>query len=483
MARTITENLEPFHNIPEEIALVERFLQTEISPDFELINMLERGVGVHHAGLSDETRTLIEWLAEIGALRVLCATTTLAQGINFPVTSVFLATRLYPYGKEMTSRAFWNLAGRAGRINQERVGIVGLAGGKDPESVRRYVSQATGELVSRLINLLDDVERAGQLNNLSLIIQQDQWSDFRCYVAHLWNEKKNLDAVLSETEQILRNTFGFGVLQSKPEENAKLKAQALLKATRDYAGLLAENPGYAALADATGFSPEGVKEAIKGMNRLEGKLTAADWEPTSLFGDSGSSLLPNLVGIMMRIPQIESSLSEITSEGLNHKRIAGIAQAWVYGTSIQEIAQTFFSGKTNTDAITNACKAIYKVLTNTGPWGLSALSRVGFDFEKLSPEEKRKINILPAMIYHGVKTEAAVLMRMNSVPRSIAEPLGTEFERRTGTPASNQTIGIARDFLRSLTNSDWNQFTPKDATMSGTDYKIIWSKLSGEATA
>lgn len=482
MARTVKDSIEPFENVPPEVALVQRFLKTEISPQFELVEMLERGVGVHHAGLSDETRSLMEWLAEIGALRVLCATTTLAHGINFPVASVFLATRLFPYGNEMSPRVFWNLAGRAGRVNQESVGIVGLAAGNDPQGSRHFVRRTTGALVSRLIGLLDEVENQGKLKQLSLVIQQEQWADFRCYVAHLWNEKRNLDAVLAETEQLLRNTYGFGALQAQSDAGARQKARALLQATGDYARRLADNPGCAALADATGFAPEGVAAALAGLSRLEHKLTPADWEPTSLFGDAGASPLPNLIGIMMYIPQIRGALDEISRQGLSHQHIANITRAWVDGRSIQEIAQEFFSGETGTEAITSTCKAIYKVLTNNGPWGLSALCKIGIDFEQLSPEQKRRINSLPAMVYHGVKTEAGVLMRMNSVPRSIAEPLGSEFERKTGTPASDQTVGVAREFLRALSEGDWGRLAPRGAAMSGGDYKAVWARLSGEMT-
>jgi len=479
VARTVKDSLKPFDEVPPEIALVQRFLQTEISPQFELIDMLGRGVGVHHTGLSDETRTLMEWLAEIGALRVLCTTTTLIHGINFPVASVFLSTRKYPYGKEMSPRTFWNLAGRAGRVNQESVGIVGLAAGDDPDGNRRFVSQTTGALVSRLIGLLDEVEQQGKLNQLSMVIQEEQWSDFRCYVAHLWNEKKNLDAVLAETEQLLRNTYGFGALQERSDNSARQKTQALLNATGDYARKLAANPGPAALADATGFAPEGVAAALAGLNQLQRKLTPADWEPASIFGDIAKSPLPSLIGVMMRIPEIKM---EIGSEGLTHQHIANITRAWVNGCSIQEIATEFFRDKTGTEAITSACKAIYRVLTNNGPWGLSALCKIsGIDFDQLSPDEKRRINSLPAMIYHGVKTEAAVLMRMNSVPRSIAEPLGAEFERKTGAPAGNQTVGVARDFLRTLSDGDWGRLAPRGAAMSGRDYKEVWGRLSGEA--
>jgi len=84
------------------------------------------------------------------------------------------------------------------------------------------------------------------------------------------------------------------------------------------------------------------------------------------------------------------------------------------------------------------------------------------------------------MIYHGVKTERAVLMRMNSVPRSIAEPLGSEFERITAATASTQTVGMAREFLRSLSDDDWKRVAPTGAAMSGKDYKEVWRRLSGE---
>jgi hypothetical protein len=60
----------------------------------------------------------------------------------------------------------------------------------------------------------------------------------------------------------------------------------LLQATSDYAKELAKNSGSAILADATGFTPEGVKSALVGLNQLENKLTPADWEPASLFGST-----------------------------------------------------------------------------------------------------------------------------------------------------------------------------------------------------
>lgn len=171
MARYTKEALPEYSATPADIKLVQDFLRTEISPDFELISMLDHGVGVHHAGLSDDVRSLMEWLAESGSLRVLCATSTIAQGINFPVSSVFLASRFVPQNRrqsiEMSPREFWNLAGRAGRIGHDSVGVVGLAEGGDSAAIKEFVSRNTGALVSRLITLLDELSAQGQLHDLS----------------------------------------------------------------------------------------------------------------------------------------------------------------------------------------------------------------------------------------------------------------------------------------------------------------------------
>lgn len=477
MARKTHEAMQPLDPVPDEIQLVQNFLRAEISSQFELIDMLSHGVGIHHTGLSDEVRSLMEWLAEEGKLQVLCATTTIAQGINFPVSSVFLASNKYPYGKEMSSREFWNLAGRAGRMNHDSVGVIGLAAGNNPQEIIKYVSSTTGELVSQLVKMLDKLEQEGELQNLRAVLDEEQWVDFRCYVAHLWNEKKNLDAVLSNTEQLLRNTFGYGLLESQP--NQKQKAKKLLEATKEYVITLSEKPlGNVSLADMTGFSPEGVAAAFLGINSLENKLTADDWKPDSLFG--GQSGMANLYGVMLNIPQLKSDLREITDRGLQKEKIAEITKAWVNGKSIDYIAQEYFrNGEHRTKAITAACKAIYKTLVNTGTWGISALSLLsGIDFNQLSESERRQINMTPAMIYHGVQSEEAILLRMNSVPRSIAEELGKVM--KDDSSKKNQTIQDARRFLRQSDISVWKKATPQESYLSGKEYKRIWKILSGE---
>nr|VFJ57567.1 MAG: Replicative superfamily II helicase [Candidatus Kentron sp. DK] len=482
MARHAAKEISAFDPVPNDVRLVQDFLRTEVSPSFELIGMLDHGVGVHHAGLSDEIRSLMEWLAEAGHLRVLCATSTITQGINFPVSSIFLQSHKFSYGAEMGPREFWNLAGRAGRIDHDSVGVIGLAEGSDRSEKIDFLSRATGALASRLVTLLEELAKRGEVHDLKDVLWQDQWEDFRCYVAHLWAEKKNLDAVLAESEQLLRQTFGYTTLRNDPAQRDK--ADALLEATRSYARELANmRPGMAELADLTGFSPEGVKKAMAGMGKLEDKLTRDDWAPESLFGEAGK--MADLFGVMLKLPQLKQQLEEITDKGFDSARLANITQDWVNGAHLEDIAKRYFSdtGGSETKAFTSACKAIYRAIVNSGTWGVSALSRVpesGIDFDAMTEVERRRINVLPAMIYHGVRTEEAVLMRMNSVPRSAAEALGSLYRETIGNPESGYSVGEARSFLKNMGSGDWDRARPVDAPLSSDGYRRIWNVLSGE---
>lgn len=482
MARKAVEALSEFDTAPAEIRLVQDFLRTEVCCQFELVGMLNHGVGVHHGGLSDEIRTLMEWLAEEGKLRVLCATSTVSQGINFPVSSVFLSThKIYQNNQmqEIAPREFLNLAGRAGRIGHDSVGIVGLAQGNNREELIDFISRATGSLVSRLVELLDELERAGRLNDFDRVIYAPQWEDFRCYVAHLWAEKKNLDAVLADSEQLLRQTYRYTILRNNVA--SRDKADALLEATKSYARNLAYSPGIADLADATGFSPEGVKKAMEGMRALDEQLESSDWMPESLSGEAGK--MSSLFGVMLKVPQLSSSLEEIGGHGLGHVHISNITRDWVNGVPLERIAQTYFArGGDETLSFTHACQAIYRAIVNSGTWGVSALSRVsGIDFESMYEAERRQINALPAMIYHGVRSETAVLMRMNAAPRSTAENLGKMYRHESQDDPLDLKVGRAREFLKNLSLADWNRARPTGAPLSGGDYQKIWQVLSGEA--
>lgn len=316
------------------------------------------------------------------------------------------------------------------------------------------------------MTLLDELAAKGPVAELSEVIWQEQWEDFRCYIAHLWAEKKTLAAVLAESENLLRHTYGYTSLRNSPA--TRQKADALLSAAQSYARRLAEMPpGVAELADSTGFSPEGVNAAMSEIRDLEERLTPTDWAP-SLFGDGGK--IASLFGVMLNIPQLKEQLEAIGGKGFDRTRISNITRDWVNGKGLDDIAKKYFHREKDEDgtaALSDACRAIYRAIVNNGTWGISALSQVsGLDLDALSEIERRRINALPAMIYHGVSSEDAVLMRMNAAPRSAAEALGIIYRDVNGEDEARFSVSKVREFLRTLDTAGWDRARPSDATLA-----------------
>ena len=483
MARLLAENMSDVMPPDPDIVLVQKFLRAEVAPDFELIKMLDKGIGLHHGALSDEIRSLMEWLAEEGKLKVLCATTTIAQGINFPVSSIFLASKSIPMKNasvDMSECDFWNLVGRAGRLGQDCVGVVGLAQGNSRSGMIRYVSRATEKLASRLEKLLNDLEHEGKLNGLTKYLMRDEWEDFRSYIAHLYKQKDNLEDALAASEQFLRQTLGYSSLATSPGGEAK--AVALLDAAKSYVKELSGKPaGIATLADATGFSPEGVGQAMREVSKLRQKLRPDDWMPESLFGSNGH--VGDLFGAMLKVNQLKRNLEEFTKFGSNEERLGELTRDWVNGSGIMDIARKYFAnGDTaSTDELSRACRAVYREVVNNCTWGVSAMSHLQSAVANLNEEQQRKLNVIPAMVYHGVNTEEAVLMRMNSIPRSVAVPLGKLYKERTAHDSPEYySASNARAFVKNLRDVDWHECAPRQSSMTGGDYRKIWGVLSGD---
>ena len=56
----------------------------------DLREVLENGIGIHHAGMTKTDRSLVEDLFREGHLSVLCSTATLAWGVNLPAHCVII---------------------------------------------------------------------------------------------------------------------------------------------------------------------------------------------------------------------------------------------------------------------------------------------------------------------------------------------------------------------------------------------------------
>jgi len=90
-----------------------------------LSRLLRVGVGVHHAGMLPRYRRLVERLAQLGLLTVICGTDTLGVGINVPIRTVLISGLSKYDGRRqrlLKTREFHQVAGRAGRAGYDTVG-------------------------------------------------------------------------------------------------------------------------------------------------------------------------------------------------------------------------------------------------------------------------------------------------------------------------------------------------------------------------
>lgn len=91
-----------------------------------LSKCIRRGIACHHAGLRSENRTYIEKMFKKGRIKFLCATTTLAAGVNLPSRVVLLDWRRFSKesgGQEpLPVMEVLQILGRAGRPQYDSIG-------------------------------------------------------------------------------------------------------------------------------------------------------------------------------------------------------------------------------------------------------------------------------------------------------------------------------------------------------------------------
>ena len=471
---TVEEN--KVSEVSDDLVHIKNFLIDEMGRDFPLANLLEYGVAVHHAGLSDDTKAIVEWLTEKQMLRVLVATTTIAQGVNFPVSGVVFASHQYPKGKEkgsspwqdMPAADFWNIAGRAGRVDQGDLGVIALVADSDKKAadIKKFLDASVGELNSTLIGMVSKAMASGHGLKLDELAYDASWSAFVQYLAHTYRMIGNHEQFVAEVELVLRGTLGFQELR----KSHKGWDQALVEGVSNYAKKLEGKS--LKLVDLTGFSWESVSHTL--MRLKENKISDDVWTP-ELFSGGGRKDLRRMMGVLLAVPELRQNLEDVTGgEGPDGNKLARIICDWVQGSPLNEMATKYFkdtSSKNNESAITNCCRSIFGRLTQTASWGLSALQSLTIkDFEGKSEDEQRMLRNLPSWVYYGVNTDEAVALRLLGVPRKAATPLAEELDVRV-----DDSLYQVRKKLIDADKSKWSSAMGD----IGESYHRVWSIIEG----
>lgn len=142
-------------------------LEREMYSAVPLRELIANGIAYHHAGLPPRVREAVEDAISAGIITYVVATTTLAEGVNFPFSSVIvqsLATPQFPVeaGKPrsyrlLSVRNFWNIAGRAGRPGYDPEGQVILF---EPSLGLQHVNAVIDPYVNPSLKSIQPVESA-----------------------------------------------------------------------------------------------------------------------------------------------------------------------------------------------------------------------------------------------------------------------------------------------------------------------------------
>lgn len=404
-----------------------------------LIECLEYGIAYHHARMSDLIKSTIEELMIDQKINFLLATTTLAQGMNFPVTTVifnFYKRRLAT--EKMPANEFWNIAGRAGRAFIDCEGHILLKQTRAEDSeeilyniIRDYIETDIKEIMSSLAGFFEQINSSTELN--LTLLETPAATNFVQYLNHILRvvHDYNFQLDTASLQSILNNSLVYS------QQNKHLGFMESQGRVREFCNkyiehLKGKSPATLKLADLSGISDISLSklysEYKKFVEQLESNNANTDKnkKASSLILDSENShYLGQIIYMLNQVPEFKLSFG-MNGDEFNSEMIAKMVIGWVGGDSIEKIAHDNYvpNPKVDFNEFLSKCnKYINSKMKNFIPWGISVYQTVSSD-----REDTRSAN-LPSFIYYGVNnTEMAILSKVG-VPRSALKTVKSVLEK------------------------------------------------------
>lgn len=456
----------------EEIRLVQKYIDEELGCSTSFSRFLGKGVAVHHAGLSDETKLLTEHLIRQGLINFVCATTTIAEGVNFPVSTVYFDT--YHRGGQniLSANDFWNIAGRAGRTLVDDFGkiILPFNTPKNIETGKSILRNGAEELTSVLAKLFVDreyiLETLAKERGIEVLMYEykESFGPIFQYFVHLLNVSDNEYAI--EIDDLFKDSLVYFMLDNDRQRSKfiDLCRQIYFTIQSRYAN----NIGALKYADKTGFS---VPSVLQIMHQKATNPAIADldtWTVNVMFNRRNPNNLTEKI----------KAISELRETGLgtddkaapfNPELVAKMIIRWVKGDKINAISSIHphFAADDADIRLTDFVSYMNQ-LRFKASWGLSALEGI-----VKGNENEMRDSYIPSYVYYGVDNNPSLAMRMLGIPRSLSLSLSQIITQ----PISQYSFSKLRKMINSLSLENWNELKPKHSKLTGDEWKHIVSIL------
>jgi len=453
-----------------ELEAVCKYLDAEVGRKSGLSECLRHGVAFHHSGLSHEARWLIERLISRGVINVVCGTTTLAQGMNFPITTVIINT-LKKGEENLTYQDFWNIAGRAGRALMDTLGVVSFPTRNlhDRKKYIDFLRIEAEQISSQLAALIDQAQEiADQFDfNIAALRNWPQLSALLQFLAHAMRVSGNSD-IADEVEDLMRASLVYYQARRKDEETAK----RLIELCRSYLFKIKNNKGLLGLADKTGFATPSVLSLL--YTQRQNEFAVPDnWQPDRLFSNDLQPMTDRIEAIA-QLPEIE--LGQGANPPFNAKLVAGILRDWVLGENLDSLTKKYWKVDDASDPEKNTtefCNYLFSRLIGRASWGIGALETISL--AGVSQEKWQEVGYIPSMIFFGVQKKEAIWLRMVGVPRVVANSLGQLWQN--GLAQDPRTYDDIRKWVTELTDNEWKQAIPKGTELTPDDMRVLWKEF------
>ena len=401
-----------------------------------LVKALRRGVAYHHAALPADVQAEIEDAVRQGAIDIICATSTLTEGVNLPVRTVIISERGYYDGTEfhnfIDSAGLMNAAGRAGRAGRETEGWVIINyeyGAPHPRQALRELDQQP-EILSTL-SVESALKQLGEYEALvhetAALVLQNVPVTVDGFLAYCWYLADAAD-VLNPDDR--RDRVIAGIRET-------LAWHQLAPAVKDrwetIASHVAASYGQAPPVQRHRWARSG---AALSANVLLEDVAKGAAESIDFLGPAALDDPVALTAAILKDGRLELLLSLVDPRDFRFKRrrygaieevgvdLLALILDWVRGKPLNDLADTYLAGVHGGDEDAFRFEQLSTFLTRICEHHLPFT--LGTVLEWINADRSDEVNSsLPAHLHYGVPGAEALELLMRGVrSRRIATAVG-----------------------------------------------------------
>ena len=443
--------------IPSEyFQRLDAYLEREMYKEVPMRELLPYRIAYHHAGLPPRVRRATEEAIRRGLVDFVFATTTLAEGVNFPFSSVVVQSLALKTAPEpgvpsryqpVTPRSFWNIAGRAGRPGYDSEGHAilfepSLGLDKVNAVISDYLNSSfrgVPPVGSALADAIREIQTGVSTGMLS-------WSQL---------ESHQLDPSLPRPIQGAVNLIRTSIIHAKaggwdsPEEilESTFASQLLLPTERNFGRELAQAqartvnsffnevgaPSWT-LAAEIGLSIETLS-SLRDYAKVLPDFRIEMFHTDLFYGGwiNFAQAKPLISEVSMRMAELEG-----TKLGAMHTDL--VAQ-WLSGIPFTNLKQRSRSNKKHR-RLEDLISILYSRIQFLLPWGLYATDRIiETEAKERGLEYKNEIRWIAYLVDAGVPSFDALRLVDSDMERVDATRIATEFKKAGGIDSGTDVVG------------------------------------------